>query len=196
MDAAISQTPFDSSSNYSPQPRKKSRRLILLIFLIILIVAGVFFGKKFLGVKSSKSEAPKTLPSPTAAETQSPTDTPSPSPTPEELPISIPKPTVNPVDKDTGLDRSVLSVAVQNGSGIVGAANKSADILKGLGYKVIETGNADNFNYETAAIKVKGDKSNYLPLLKKDLGFSYTIGSASADLSSSSTSDALIIIGK
>ena len=32
--------------------------------------------------------------------------------------------------------------------------------------------------------------------IKKDLGFSYTIGSASADLDSSSTADALVIIGK
>jgi len=69
-------------------------------------------------------------------------------------------------------------------------------VLKSFGYKITSTGNADNYNYENVTIQVKSTKSNFLALLKKDLGFSYTVGSASADLSSDSTSDALVIIGK
>ncbi len=102
---------------------------------------------------------------------------------------------VSPVDK-SGLDRSKLSVIVQNGSGTEGVAGKAADVLKELGYNVASTGNADNYNYTGVTVKVKKEKSNFLDLLKKDLSKDYTIKSSSSDLSSDSPTDALIIVGK
>jgi hypothetical protein len=105
-------------------------------------------------------------------------------------------PTQNPVDPATGLDRSQLSVTVENGSGAAGVAGKGADVLKNLGYDVTSTGNADNFNYTGVTIQVKAASSDYLNLLKTDLGSSYTIGSTSADLPDSFSSDALVIIGQ
>lgn len=102
---------------------------------------------------------------------------------------------VSPVDK-SGLDRNKLSVTVENGSGTEGAAGKAADILKEFGYNVSSTGNADNYNYQGVTIKVKKDKGNFLDLLKKDLSKDYTVATTSSDLSSSSPTDALIIIGK
>lgn len=102
---------------------------------------------------------------------------------------------VSPIDA-SGLDRSKLSIAVANGSGIEGTAGKAATILKDLGYNVVSTENADNFNYEGATIKVKKEKGNFLNLLKKDLSKDYTVSASSSDLPSSSSSDALIIIGK
>ncbi len=95
-----------------------------------------------------------------------------------------------------GIDRSKLSVVVENGSGIEGTAGKGGDILKELGYNVISTGNADNYNYEGVTIKVKKDKSEFLELLKKDLSKDYAITSTSSDLDSNSPTDTLIIIGK
>ena len=190
MDGVITPAP-----NYSaPSSNKRSRKLIFIIFIVILIGALIFGGKKFLNSKTKKSEIPSVTPTVTSA----PSDTPVPaeSPTPEASPSPTAKPTVNPVDSATGLDRSALSVEVQNGSGVTGAASKASEALKGLGYKIGSVGNADNSDYQNLTIKVKSEKSNFLPLLKKDLGFSYTIGSSSADLSSSSTSDALVIIGK
>lgn len=102
---------------------------------------------------------------------------------------------VSPIDK-SGLDRSKLSIAVVNGSGIEGTAGKAAMILKAFGYNVVSTGNADNFNYEGVTIKVKNDKSKFADLLKKDLSKDYTIKSTSSDLPSDSPTSALIIIGK
>lgn len=103
---------------------------------------------------------------------------------------------VSPVDI-SGLDRSKLSVTVQNGSGTEGVAGKAASILKELGYNVASTGNADNYNYQGVTIKVKKEKSEFLGILKKDLSKDYKIDSAtSSDLSSSSPTDALIVIGK
>ena len=175
----------------------------MLIFLLLLVGVGFATTKYFL--KSDKQTKSLTItPSPT--EYEFPTDTPTPqaSPTaslkstPTTKPTATPtnKPTTNPVDSASGLDRSALIVEVQNGSGVTGAAAKASDTLKSLGYKIGTVGNADNTDYTDVTIQVKSTKSSYLALLKKDLGFSYTIGTASADLSSSSTADALVIIGK
>ncbi len=101
----------------------------------------------------------------------------------------------SPVDK-SGLDRSKLSITVENGSGIEGAGAKAANLFKKLGYSVASTGNADNYNYQGMTIKVKKEKSAFLNLLKKDLAKDYTITSSSSDLPPSSSTDALIIIGK
>lgn len=197
MEEATVQPPINQF-NYSSQPSsKKSKKFSYLIIFIILLVI-VFAGQKlFFGSKTQK-EVPVITPTPT--EYQFPTDTPAPSVNPtgsEAKPTTAPTTkAVNPVDSATGLDRSTLTVEVQNGSGVTGAASKGSDVLKGFGYKVSSIGNADNNDYENATIKVKSTKTNFLALLKKDLGFSYTVGTTSADLASSSTSDALVIIGK
>jgi len=192
MEEASFQSPVNQFNYQSSQTQKKSRKLLYIILLVIFLAAAFWISQKFLGSKSEK-QVPIT---PTPTEYQFPTDTPVPSANPTEEPTATPTKAVNPVDASTGLDRSTLSVEVQNGSGEVGAANKGSDILKSFGYKVIATGNADNFDYQGTQIKVKSTESNFLALLKKDLGFSYTVGSASADLSPSSTADALVIIGK
>jgi hypothetical protein len=102
---------------------------------------------------------------------------------------------VSPIDK-SGLDRSTLSITVQNGSGTEGAAGKAANILKDLGYNVSSTGNADNYNYVGVTIKVKSEDSKFTDLLKKDLSKDYTVKASSSDLSSDSPSSAVVIIGK
>ncbi len=101
----------------------------------------------------------------------------------------------SPIDS-SGLDRSKLSVTVENGSGVEGSAGKAADILKEIGYNVSSTGNADNYSYKGVTIKVKKEKSEFLDLLKKDLSKNYTVNAASSDLQPTSATDALIIIGK
>jgi len=101
----------------------------------------------------------------------------------------------SPIDS-SGLDRSKLSVTVENGSGIEGVAGKAANILKEVGYNVTTIGNADNYDYKGVTIKVKKEKGNFIDLLKKDLSKNYTINSASSDPQPTSATDALIIIGK
>ncbi|MEK7517744.1 MAG: LytR C-terminal domain-containing protein [Patescibacteria group bacterium] len=182
----------DSSSN------KSKKFLFLFVFLILLVGVGFLTTKYFLG---GEKEARSLTIEPTPTEYQFPTDGPTAHPTPQATPTAslkpkaTTKPTANPVDS-SGLDRSALNVEVQNGNGETGVASKGSDVLKSLGYNVTATGNADNFDYQNVTIQVKSTKSKYLDLLKKDLGFSYTIGTTSADLSSSSTADALVIIGK
>jgi len=185
---------------FTPGRSKKvlPKKTVALLAFIVLIILAVLFVK--LSAKSTKQSTSTTSTTPSATEIPMPTDSPFPSssetPVPTPKPTPIPTPSANPVDKATGLDRSKLNVLIQNGSGEAGVASKASDYLKGLGYDVASTGNADNYDYTNVTIQVKAGKSDYLALLKKDLGFNYTIGTASSDLSASSTEDALVIIGK
>lgn len=194
MEETSFQTPSPSDNFYTPStPPQKSRNFGRLI-VIVLILGILIFGAYRLISSRQTTTVPSVAPTPT--EFQFPTDTPAPSPVTSPTPEVTTIPTVNPIDSSTGLDRSALTVEVQNGSGVVGAASKASDVLKGFGYHVTAMGNADNFNFENATVQVKSAKSKYLTLLKKDLGFSYTVASASSDLSASSAADALVIIGK
>lgn len=197
MEDSSFQSPI-SQFNYSTPPSGgKSKNFLYMIIFIIFLIGAFFAAQKFFFSGKSQKEVSTITPTPT--EYQFPTDTPAPSVSPTGTAKPTIAPTakaVNPIDASTGLDRSTLSIEVQNGSGETGAASKGSDILKSFGYKITATANADNFEYQNATIKVKSIKSNFLSLLKKDLGFSYTISSSSADLSSSSTADALVIIGK
>lgn len=180
---------------------KKKRALFLLVFL--LIAGGLVFGaSRFLGSSTQQEEAAV---SPTPTEFIFPTDTPA--PTEEEDTTPTPKPTTaaatptsrptsNPVDSGTGLDRSDISVEVLNGSGETGVAGKASDYLKSLGYGIASVGNADNTDYQGVTIQVKSSRSSFAALLKKDLSSDYTVTSATSDLSASSSADALVIIGK
>ncbi|MDP3726930.1 MAG: LytR C-terminal domain-containing protein [bacterium] len=184
--------------SFQTQPQERgSRRFALLVLVVIILGVVVFSGVRFIGSRAKKEVAP----TPTPILVQSvPTETPTPtsqtSPAPTKAPTLTPKPTLNPVDPASGLDRSSLSVEVKNGGGVAGTAGKASDFLKNLGYKVSAIGNADNFDYQSTVIEVKSAKSSFLSLLKKDLSASYTIGSTSADLSATSSADALVIVGK
>lgn len=96
----------------------------------------------------------------------------------------------------TNLDKSKITITVENGSGVEGAAGKVSDYLKGLGYNVSGTSNADNYNYTGVTIKVKSSVSNYFDTLKSDLSKNYTVSLSSSDLPASSPTDAVVIIGK
>lgn len=196
MEDSSFQSPVNQFNYSAEAPKKPKKFFYVILFLIIIVV--FFLTRNFFFGSNKQKEETKITPTPT--EYQFPTDTPAPSISPAdeaEKPTATPiVKSINPVDQLTGLDRSTLSVEVQNGSGETGIAGKGADVLRGFGYKVSGTGNADNFDYENVTIQVKSTKDNFLALLKKDLGFSYTVGSTSADLSSDSTADALVIIGK
>lgn len=192
------------AQRYEYVPSKKSSGnwgRFLIFFVAVLILGSVVFAVSKFNEAGKKEKAEKSsLPTPT--EFIFPTDTPTPtpkktevSPTPKTTTPS-PTPAKSSTDKVTGLDRSKLSIAVLNGSGVVGAASKASDALKGLGYEVVRAGNAESFTYDSTVIKVKNSKKSYVNLLKKDLGEFYTIGSASAILEESASEDAVIIVGK
>lgn len=176
-------------------------RVILIILGIFVLVALVAYAVIATGGKGEEELTAE--PSPTEVEEMI-----TPTPTPEEeeeeelTPTQAKSPTPSPttttstsVDKASGLDRAELRVIIQNGGGVAGAATKASNFLRGLGYNVVSTGNADNFEYESTEISVKSTKKAYLDLLKKDLESEYTIGSATSDYTGT-TADALVIVGQ
>jgi hypothetical protein len=191
----MEETPLEAIPTFTPQRRQSNRKPAYLILAIIILIL------LFLGYRAVSSSNNSVTPTPTLAPNAAmttPTDTPTPTPTlaPSVTPTVTPRPSVNPIDKESGLDRSKLTVTVQNGSGTAGVAAKGVTVLEDLGYDVVGSGNADNFNFVNVTFQVKSGKSDFLNLLKKDLGFSYTIQAATSDLPDSFSSDALVIIGK
>jgi hypothetical protein len=179
-------------------------RIILIIIGIIILIALIAFAVIATGGKGEGEKEltptpppPTEAPTPTTEASPTPSGKVTPSPTPKASPTPA-KGTPTPTPKggsSSVLDRSDLSVAVQNGSGTAGAATKASDALKKLGYDVVSSGNADNFDYTDVTIQVKGTKKAYLQQLKDDLSDDYTIGSATSDYTGTDA-DALIIIGK
>lgn len=194
---------FETPAQFAPAPKKKinKRFLYLIGFVIFLVIA--FLGYSVLGSNKAPQESDISQ-TPTPTEFIIPSDTPTPieevtdTPTPTEEVSQTPtaKPTQKPIDSSTGLDRSNLTVVVQNGSGQAGVAKTGVDFLTNLGYDVSSPENADKEDYTGITIQVKAGSSKYLTLLKNDLAKEYTIIASSSDLADSFSTDALVIIGK
>jgi len=184
-------TPSSQTYEYGQPPKKRSPKKLLLLIGAVLVVLVVLNTLRILGSKE-ETPAPTPTPSiedfsvvePTEEATLEPTATPTPTPK------------VNPKDLATGLDRSELSVRIENGSVVTGAAAEASTYLKSLGYNVVSIGNADNTDYTDVTIRVKSSQKDFLPLLNKDLSSKYSIGTTSSDLSATASADALVIIGK
>lgn len=191
--------------NPSPSAPKKSKTKVILFLLLLIIIAAlaIFGTMRFLQARDKALESeptptadfniptePVETDTPTPASTQSATVTPT-----EKVTPSVTKTSGSSVDSSTGLDRSKLTIEVQNGSGVAGAAGKMQTTLEDLGYVVSKTGNANNYDYSKTVIEVKATRKSYLPLLQKDLSTKYSIGSTSATMTDSSA-DAIVIVGK
>lgn len=182
--------PSAQTYEYGQPPKKRSpKKLLLLAVGAILLIVVVLNVLRLLG---SNEETQTPTPTPTI-EDFAPTETPEATIEPTDEPTPTP---VSSIDSATGLDRADLSVRVENGSGVTGAAKKAADYLTGLGYNVVSTGNADNTDYTDVTIMVKSSEKDYLPLLNKDLSREYEVGSSSSNLSATASAEALVIVGK
>ncbi|HVZ67297.1 MAG TPA: LytR C-terminal domain-containing protein [Patescibacteria group bacterium] len=203
----IFQSPPDFQSRISrPRSSGSLKRYGVIVFAIVVLGLVIFGVTRFFGGASDNKTATNETPTPTIE--MLPTDTPT--PTEEVTPTTAVSPTKgatatpaptkastgSSVDKATGLDRAKLSIHVLNGSGTAGASKKMSDFLEGLGYNVIQIGNADNFDYTSTEIQVSSDKSDYIALLKKDLSSDYTVGKTSGTPPSDEQADAIVIVGK
>lgn len=165
------EVPFQDFPAYTERSGGKSKGFVIFL-VVILLIAAVVGGLYFLGKDKESSFLTSTAP------TTAPTLTPSPTvtPTPE-------------------LDRTKLKVSVLNGSGVAGAANKTAAALKELGY-VTTTGNADNYDYEGVSVKVKEDSNGIADLLKNDLTEKASASAVTTSVDDTISTDAVVIIGK
>lgn len=196
-----------SASLNKPKKRKGFFRIVLFLIILGLIIFAAFklFGtskKSVVNIKPTPTPTIEATPtgtseaSPTLEISEKPAAKATSAPTSTLTPPVTPKVTVNPIDKTTGLNRSKLTIDVQNGSGTAGVGKKAADFLSGLGYVISSTENADNFDYTNVTILIKASQKEFLALLKDDLSASYTVGSSSATLDDAANSDARVIFGK
>jgi len=113
-----------------------------------------------------------------------------PTPTPEATPTPVATPTPEEIDK------TALSIQVLNGGGTPGAAGKMKSLLTEKGYTVSNTGNTDEYTFDTTEIHVKASASAALAHLEADLKEDYVLGTTAADLADESDYDAQVIVGK
>lgn len=195
-ETTISQVNPQASFVASPQPSSLGPKKFILPIIIVLILLGVIGGGAKL-LQSRGENIPTPTPFPTAEPTQSPTPTAEVSSTPTSKPKATPTKKPTPTKEATSSATSKgLIVRVLNGSGIAGRAANLIEYLEGLGYESGGTGNADNPDYEKTTITIKKIKESLLPTLKSDVVTKYQVGSTSADLSSTESYDAVVIIGK
>lgn len=190
---------FPDTSSYYKKTTKRPRGILVIVLLLVLLLTGIFVGIRFFGGEAEtriKGMLPAS-PTPSIAPATPTPDAVSPTPEADGVTPTGSGTTTTPAPTAGGtLARSSLSVSVQNGSGVSGAASDMAATLRELGYRITATGNADTFDYEDVTIKVKPTKRNYLKQLQDDLSEDFTVAEAAADLSSDEAADAVVIVGQ
>lgn len=154
---------------YNDRPRGSSKMMMLILAVIVLVVIGA--SAYFLRGKITGSSEP------------------SPSPL-EEISVTESTPAPTP----SGLDRSKLTIRVLNGTNKAGLAASVSAKLKDLGYKIEKTGNATNSAFPRTLVRVKGDVTDLIAQLVKDLAPDYD-ASEGAKLKGSDTADGEVILG-
>lgn len=159
----------DNSSNRSSGISKMT---FLIVGLVILILTG---GGLFVLRDRLLGEEEKADESETVIFTKSPTPEPSPSPL-------------------LSLDRSKYKIRILNGTTTAGLAASASARLKELGYQIERIGNATNSSFPRTLVRVRGDKSNIVEQLVRDLSPDFD-ASQGAELKNSDTADGEIILG-
>ncbi|HHY12786.1 MAG TPA: LytR C-terminal domain-containing protein, partial [Firmicutes bacterium] len=98
-----------------------------------------------------------------------------------------------------GIDRArnaEVKVAVQNGSGLPGAADYIASILRSYGFNVVSVGNADKFDYEHTMVLAPKGKQDIQSELLKSIRAAAVESKAYTSEEIPEESDVLVIIGK
>ncbi len=165
-------------------PKKKSRKGLLILIAGVVVALGVFWFTR----GNSAQTASDTTTTPTQAiEDINITEEPTVEPTSA---TTTPKPTTAEEKEVSGPKIQVL-----NGTGEEGVAGKMKTALEGAGFESIETGNADNFDYEKVTIKAKDASMKTAEKLKTQLK-DYSFNEDIATLSDDSLFDIVITVGK
>lgn len=161
-----------SPSYSSDKPANESfLKIVGLILVILFTVAGGWF---YLSNKSQKEKV-KTLPAITTE------------PKTEKVNPTVVATTEAKLDK--------YPIEILNGSGIPGVASTLQEILEKEGFKVSETGNADNYDYTDTVIQAKANiEKTFLEKLKILVAKSYSVGK-NEKLSASDSSEVIVIVG-
>jgi len=169
-------TPTQQQVAYRQNPKgkgKKSFALVLMIISLLLVGGGVFY---FLGQKSSGEAGASPTPEVTFGGVE------------EETPAPIESASPAPVDK------TEISIEVQNGTGIPKEASYVQGLLRDLGYEKVEVGNSEKQDYTNTEVTFSSKLSStavseITGLLEK------TYKTVKTSTSSTIKSDVIIITG-
>jgi len=85
-----------------------------------------------------------------------------------------------------------VRVIVYNGAGTPGIAGEAAQVLIRAGFRVVDTKNADNFDYDETKIVVRQGEPSQGEDVQRALG----VGTVSVEPSAAEVTDVIVIIGK
>lgn len=94
---------------------------------------------------------------------------------------------VDPQDQE-----AAVRVVIYNGSGAPGIAGEAAQVLIRSGFRVVDTKNADTFDYDTTRIVVRRGEAERGEAVREALG----AGEVSVEPSDAEAADVIVIIGK
>lgn len=93
---------------------------------------------------------------------------------------------------DPEQSEQVTRVIVYNGSGVPGIAGTAAQLLIRAGFRVIDTKNADSFDYAKTRVIVKRGTAARGEAVRRALG----VGVVALDITSADVTDVIVVIGK
>ncbi len=93
---------------------------------------------------------------------------------------------------DATAKEGAVRVIVYNGAGAPGIAGEAAQVLIRSGFRVVDTKNADNFDYTTTKIVVRQGDAASGEAIQSALG----VGEVSIEPSTAEVADVIVIIGK
>lgn len=171
----------------TPPPAKSNARLIAVIVTVMVVLIGMVVGGFFV-YQNAMNEA-NTAPEVIVNE-----------PTSDPLQVVEPVPTIEATDSaatdgEVAFDVSELAVQVLNGSGIPGAAGEVSSLLEDSEITDIDTGNADNYDYEETVIQVKSGEDGVYEFILTTLQSDYTVIQGE-DLDDDSEYDVIITVGQ
>jgi len=161
--------------------------------LLIIILLGLLWWL----LQQRQKRPPKTYGSPT----------PSPSPTTVEaspssnLNQSLNASSAAEASKSSRRSESInlgqYKLKIENGSGLPGEAGKVKEILVAEGFKEVETGNADRFDYQETEVKLKANLPDEVEkTIERALNDTYVLKVDREGLQSDADYDVLVIVGK
>jgi hypothetical protein len=168
---------FNTSDNppteLAPQVTQSTSitKRLLLIFLGIVLLIGLAGVGIWFGLQPNNRTLPaKALPTPSPVVITSPTPAASPS--------------------------AQLQVQILNGSGVTGVASVTQEFLEEKGYTIVDTGNADNYDYEQTEVLGKEDYEAEVAQLVGDLAEDYAATASAELVDEDEEFELVVIVGK
>jgi len=134
------QTPEVGFPLAQPKPKAKSGKMVLIVLVLVILIGGAIF----LFSRGAKEEQTEISPTPTVEGVTSTPGSTSPTTTP------------------TTIDKSKVTIEVQNGTGITGEAAYLQGQLRDLGYTTISVGNAESQNQTITSITFSKNLSSQI----------------------------------